>query len=104
MLLFEQGYKSGMLNKKIENLLADSAAPQWRDRVDDEYLKVLKDLGNAAIHPNDGDIEKQKTLDRGLLVEIRVVFEELLDVVYERPARDAARKAKLRSASDAFGT
>lgn len=31
------------------------------------------------------------------------VFEELLDVVYERPARDAARKARLRSASDALG-
>lgn len=104
MLLFEQGYQYGMLNKKIENLLTDSTPPPWRDRVDDEYLKVLKDLGNAAIHPNDGDIEKQKTLDRGLLVEIRVVFEELLDVVYERPARDAARKAKLRSASDALGT
>jgi len=71
--------------------------------MDDEYLKVLKDLGSAAIHPNDGDIERQKTLDRGLLVEIRVVFEELLDVVYEHPARDAVRRARLRSASDASG-
>lgn len=102
MLLFEQGYQNGMLNKKIDSLLADPNPPAWREQVDSEYLDVLKQLGNAAIHPNDGDVTKQSVLDRQLLAEIRVVFEELLDIVYERPAREAARKAKLRSASDAF--
>jgi hypothetical protein len=104
MLLFEQGYQNGMLNKKIEALLADSNPPAWREQVDSEYLDALKQLGNAAIHPNDGDVTKQRVLDRQLIAEIRVVFEELLDVVYERPAREAARKAKLRSASEAFAS
>jgi hypothetical protein len=62
MLLFEQGYTEGMLNKKIEALMTDTKPPEWRGRIDSAYLSVIKDLGNAAIHPNDGDIEKQKAL------------------------------------------
>jgi len=53
MLLYEQSYTKGMLNKKIEDLMADSS-PQ------------------------------------------------LLDVVYERPAKETERKAKLAAAAASF--
>lgn len=102
MLLFQQSYVSGMLHKKIEDLLADANAPAWREQIDPDYLKVMKALGNAATHPNDGDIEKQKTLDRSLLIQVRAVFEELLDLVYERPVKEAERKARLTAAAESF--
>jgi hypothetical protein len=104
MLLYEQGYTDGMLNKKIESLMSSTAAPAWRDQIDPDYLGVMKELGNAAIHPNDGDIEKQTALDRSLLLQIRMVFEELLDRVYERPAKDAERKANLTAVAASFST
>ena len=102
MLLFQQGYENGMLNAKIDALLGDGDPPVWRDRIDPDYLRVLRDLGNAAIHPNDGDIVRQAVLDRKLLLEVRVVFQELLDVIYEEPAQRAARKALLESAAEEF--
>lgn len=104
MLLFQQGYQAGMLDSKIKNLLADSDPPDWRDGIESEYLAVLKRIGNGAMHPNDGDVKRQNVLDRTLLAELRVVFEELLDVVYERPARTAARKAKLDAVASALET
>jgi len=91
-----------MLHKKIESLMSDSDAPPWRAQIDADYLRVMKELGNAAIHPNDGDIEKQTALDRSLLLQVRMVFEELLDRVYERPAKDAERKAKLTGVAASF--
>jgi hypothetical protein len=102
MLLYDQGYTNGMLDQKIKDLSADTKAPAWRDRIDSEYLDVMKKLGNKAVHPNDGDVEKQKVLDRSLLQQLRTVFEELLDQVYERPAIEAARKAKLSAAAESF--
>ena len=63
-LLFEQGYRDGMLKAKIDALVADTDPPKWVRDLDPEYLTVIKDLGNAAIHPNDGDITKQRALDR----------------------------------------
>jgi hypothetical protein len=76
ILLFEQKYKDGMLGRKINDLLADSDAPPWRDQVDAAYLTALKNIGNGAMHPNDGDIERQRQLDReslGLLRNCREI-------------------------------
>jgi len=92
MLLYEQGYETGMLNTKIGAFLADENAPIWRDRIDTDYLNALKLIGNGSMHPNDGD----------LLITLRAVFEEVLQVVYERPEAERARKAKLQVATEAF--
>ena len=104
MLLYEQGYTSGMLAAKIQALLDATSPPPWRDQIDPDYLEVMKQLGNAATHPNDGDVQRQNVLDRELLVHVRAVFEELLDLVYERPAIAAARKANLQAAAASFKT
>jgi hypothetical protein len=50
-----------------------------------------KDLGNYSIHPNDGTIQGPQRLDPILLSHIKATFVELLDLVYEDPARRAAR-------------
>ena len=71
-------------------------------RIDSDFLDALKELGNAAIHPNDGDESRQAVLDRKLLLELRAVFVELLDEVYERPTREASRKAALDEARRTF--
>jgi hypothetical protein len=51
------------------------------------------------MHPNDGDIERQKAVDGELLGLLRAVFEGLLDSTRERPVAEAARTAKLESAA-----
>jgi hypothetical protein len=102
MLLYERGFEKGMLDAKIKDLLSAAPPPDWLVRVDSDYLELLKKIANGAMHPNDGDIAHQKVIDRDLLTELRAVFEELLDVIYEEPARKATRKAKLTNASQAF--
>ena len=102
MLLFEQGYAKGMLAAKIKALLDDDNPPTWRDVVDPDYLEALKDIGNGAMHPNDGDIDRQLELDRDLLTLLRSVFEELLIAIYERPAAERLRRAKLAEAAESF--
>lgn len=57
-LLYEQGYKKGMLGTKLTDLEKDIAAgtaPKWAAELDTEFLALLKELGNASIHPNDGE-------------------------------------------------
>ena len=66
-LLYEQGYTEGMLGKKIE--------------------KIIKDIGNSSIHPNDGEIKRQEEIDERLLNLVDIVFSELLDKIYEQPIR-----------------
>jgi hypothetical protein len=56
----------------------------------------------AAIHPNEGDIDKQRALDEAVLLQLRELFVELLDDIYEQPETRAARLAALRAARDVF--
>lgn len=95
-LLYEQGNTDGMLKKKINDLIADQKPPRWRDQLDPAFLEAMKDLGNAAIHPNDGDISKQAAFHAGLLREVRSLFEELLEEVYEVEKRRANRLKALK--------
>jgi hypothetical protein len=101
-LLHEQGYGVGMLNAKITALEADPSPPSWLRDLDADFLRVIKDLGNGAIHPNGGDIEKQQALDSQLVREVRELFVELLDDIYEQPKRKAGRLSSLRSAARSF--
>lgn len=104
-LLYEQGFDTGMLNAKITALEAainnnSSTTPAWARRLEPDFLKVIKDLGNGAIHPNGGDISKQDALDADLLRHVHATMHELLDLVYEEPRRRAERLAALRSAAN----
>jgi hypothetical protein len=101
-LLHEQGYSAGMLNAKITALEADPSPPSWFRDLDPDFLRVIKDLGNGAIHSNGGDIEKQQALDSQLVREVRELFVELLDAIYEQPKRKASRLSSLRSAAQSF--
>jgi hypothetical protein len=101
-LLHEQGYTEGMLGKRIRSLLDDDSPPPWRDRLDPDYLNVINKLGSAAIHANDGDVSQQVLFETELLAEVRDLFVELLDEVYEQPARKQSRLARLRTAADSI--
>jgi hypothetical protein len=102
-LLYEQGYQTGMLNRKITELEAhqtNGGGPAWVHDLDPEFLRVLKDLGNGSIHPNGGDITRQAALDADLIVDVRATVEMLLELVYEEPKRKTQLKARLRASAD----
>jgi hypothetical protein len=64
-----------------------------------EYLQVIKNLGNVAMHTNVGDLAKQEAPDAGLYREAELTFLELFEGIYERPTRRAQRLAELKSAT-----
>ena len=68
--------------------------------LDDEYFRVIKDLGNAAIHPNDGNVERQHGFEAALLRQVGALFAELLDVIYEQPEKRKQRLGTLRKAAE----
>jgi hypothetical protein len=86
-LLFEQGYRKGMLNAKIEALEANPDPSKWQRDLDPEYLTVIKDLGNASIHPNDGDITKQQMLDAALVRAVQECSSSCLTTSTSSPER-----------------
>ncbi len=99
-LLFHQGFAEGMLAAKISKLEAsakDGTGPSWSRELDGEYLKVIKDLGNGAIHTNGGDISKQDGVDGHLLSIIKLVFTGLLHLVYEVPVQKAMHLHSLKA-------
>lgn len=102
-LLYEQGFTKRMLGSKIAELLAkrgDNNAPKWAQDLDVEFLTVLKNLGDGAIHPNDGSVGQQAELDQELLVHVQATFVHLLEIVYEEPRRKAERLRVLQSKAD----
>jgi hypothetical protein len=103
-LLYEQGFKSGMLGQKISELEAvikKHTAPKWAIEIDTAFLTAIKDIGNGAMHTNGGDITKQKNIDKDLLELVDVVFAELLDKIYEQPIRSSSNLAKLKAKASA---
>jgi hypothetical protein len=101
-LLFEQGYTMPMVGPKLNAIQEDSNAPRWYRELDPAYLRAIKDLGNAALHPNDGNVERQRILDARLLQQVRELFVELLDDSYERPQRTAERLVAMQAALATF--
>jgi hypothetical protein len=101
-LLYKQGYRRGMLAQKIADLIGDEKPPRWLEDLDPAFLTVLKDLGNAAIHPNEGDVTKQAALDGALMLQLRALFVELLADVYEQPRLKSTRLAALQAAAETF--
>jgi len=104
-LLFEQKYTTGMLNGKLTKLDADIAAgtaPKWARDLDTDFLNVLKDLGNGAVHPNDGNVTTQATLDTALLARVTGTFHLLLMLVYEIPHMKDQALNELRAKAQVF--
>src|ERR1039458_9295486 len=62
-----------------------------------EFLKVMKQLGDGAIHPNDGDIAKQLKLDNQLLAKLAHTFQMLLFLIYELPHEKQKRLDGLKA-------
>ncbi len=89
-----------MLSSKLDGLRSTDTPPAWFVGLPEQYLDLFGRLGNAAIHPNDGDIRKQEAFDRDLVLALRALMNELLDRVYERPA---AQSARLTDAAAALG-
>jgi hypothetical protein len=99
-LLFQQGYKTGMLKAKIDQLLKDirdETAPKWAFGVETDFLDVLKKLGDGAVHPNDGDVKRQEALDIDLLADVKKTFLLLLFVIYEVEHKKSETLANLRA-------
>ncbi len=99
-LLFEQGFKDGMCGKKLADLeasIADSKAPKWAYELDGEFLKVMKQLGDGAVHPNDGNVDGQKTLDGALIAKLTHTFQMLLFLIYELPHEKQKRLESLKA-------
>jgi hypothetical protein len=71
-LLFEQGFNKGMCGQKLalDAAVKANAAPKWAYELDSEFLQVMKQLGDGAIHPNDGDVASQVKLDSELLAKL----------------------------------
>lgn len=100
-LLYEQGFEMRMLGPKIAALeqgIDDKSAPRWAQDLNPAYLTAIKGLGDAAIHPGEGDVGRQASLDDSLLRQLRITFIELLQVVYEREHEEAERLAAMRQA------
>jgi hypothetical protein len=98
-MLFDAGYRKGNLVDKIEALERDrnsNAGPDWARHLDEPFMTVLRKLGNAALHTNEGDISKQAELDEEVLSGVQELFAALLDRVYEVPARHQAQLAALQ--------
>jgi hypothetical protein len=102
-LLFEQGYTDGMCGKKIAELEKDitsGGARKWAVELKTDVLKVIKELGDGAIHPNDGDVQRQRTLDNELLAKVRSLFKLLLYKVYEAELEEQELLKGLREKAD----
>lgn len=98
-ILYDQGYNNGMLGKKIDELQKDitnGKAPKWAMEINVDFLMAIKEIGNGAIHTNNGDINKQKDIDNDLIEIVDVVFAELLDKIYEQPSRSTNNLNKLK--------
>jgi hypothetical protein len=101
-LLHDKGYQTGMLNEKVKMLQGEIDAgspPTWARDLDVEYLKVMKDLGNGAIHTNGGDVHKQASLDGALLTSVEAFFNALLYMAYEAPAKKDGLKGDMQRAA-----
>ena len=102
--LYDQGFKKGMIGKKLQALerrarRADAA--DWMRNLDSEMMKVLNRLGNAAMH-YDGDIAAQAILDKDTLIAVRDTFAWILGAAYEEPLKRKAAAAKIQAALTAM--
>lgn len=98
-ILHEQGFTKGLLGDKIQQLekqMKENKAPAWAKEINPAYLSALKEIGNGAIHTNNGDITKQQHLDDDAIKLVDLVFAQILDKIYEKPHQEAQSLAALQ--------
>ncbi|MCO4101468.1 MAG: DUF4145 domain-containing protein [Gemmatimonas sp.] len=94
-VLHGQGFEDGQLGRKLGDLekrLQNGNAPKWAENLDIEEVTNLKDLGNAALHSNNGDISVQDAFDSKTFRICSAIISDLLEAIYERPAKLLSRK------------
>lgn len=104
-ILYDQGYKEGMLGNKIKELEKDinnDKGPLWSKHINIEFLQAIKDIGNGSMHTNDGDLEIQKNIDESLLNVIDIVMTVLLNKIYEEPIKNKTNLELLKQRSSIF--
>lgn len=99
-LLFHEGFQNGTLGTKLRDLEAASPPPRWYGDLDPAYLTVINWIGSGAIHPNDGDVDRQKVLDREITEAVDALFTEILDLVYERPEKKKERLSTVKKVAE----
>jgi hypothetical protein len=100
-LLLDQGFEGRTCGQKIgalEKAVAEGRGPAWVKDLDDQYLKVLKELGDGALHADASEISRLLHLDEALVSQIETTFAELLEAAYEAPSRRKERLASLEAA------
>jgi hypothetical protein len=99
-VLHHQGIQGSMLGKKLatlEDAIERGDGPVWAQSLDVETIRVLKDLGNWAIHTEDF-APKSSVLDRHLAMGAMVAAVALMESVYVRPSRQRQLVSQLRAA------
>ncbi len=94
-LLFDQGFKNGMLSNKIKEF--EDKRPEWSRGLDNEFMGIIKDLGNDSIHPNKGNIDVQKKFDEESLSDVELTLIQLIERAYVQPAKEMERLNRIRS-------
>jgi hypothetical protein len=100
--LSDQGFASGTLAARID--AAIGADGPWVRQLDEELMHALRALGNQAIHHGPGDLSQQLAVDRRIMEDAELLFIDLLDEVYEEPARRDERRQRLLKARHEHGT
>jgi hypothetical protein len=99
----------GTLGLKLAALEADrkgvpgkgaigAKSPKWLREADPAVLRALKELGDGAIHPNRGQIERQNAIDANIAIHARIAFAELLQSM-EAMRGSAERVSMLKTAA-----
>ena len=100
-VLFGFEYKDPTLGAKLRQLkkaIDEGGAPKWTGGLDPEFLTAMNNLGNGAIHPNNGEVSQQAILDGQTIDVVKATFVYILDVIYER---EHERTKALKTLSDA---
>jgi len=92
--LQQQGFTQGRLVQRIEAAL--DANPPWVSHLDEDLMHALRRLGNDAVHGGD-DASIRATHDRQLVHDTELLLVDVLDEVYEIPARREARRQRMLS-------
>jgi hypothetical protein len=90
------------LAARIEAAIAK--APPWLRQLDEGLMHALRGLGNQAVHVRGaGDLSQQAVMDRHLVQDAELLFIDVLDEVYEVPARRDERRRRVLDARHGGG-
>ncbi len=101
-VLYEAGYKDGMVGQKINKLESDireTKAPKWATDLNIEFMKILKNLGNSSLHISKDDISAEKSITDSDIKQCELALSRLLYFVYEKDASEQDHLTALRNFS-----